>query len=514
MRKINDFGEKIGGAKKDLWAMFREMSETEQSEMAQKDKLWKRIKGTADISEEVVFWQNAMRRAVKPRGTSNPEGYVRFVLAFKKDVESCQTLEEIENFYKDQIYGYMEKLDAHHWRYISKDLADFFDGNKVLRYYGHPERIQSDYHAKERYHIMEVDNLESTKTKAGFQNKTKTADAVYLFHSKENLQDIMAKTGKLFILLKGKRNIGFYGVKEEAEKARERVKAKECQKSKERFLPPHLENIQRTGSDYRFFRMTDGNVLMARYGLRGGEFGNWATAKDRLGSVNMCYDAFEDLADCLGISYKDISLGGKLAIAFGARGRGNALAHFEPLKNVINMTRLRGAGSLAHEWGHALDWYVGNHYKLHGFMSDNVDSAPEYPRKLIRAFLQNQDGSETNFYKHSKAFDNLYSKDSNGYWSSRHEMFARAFACYVKDKLGEDKSDYLVGHAEYAKDGGVYAYPIGDERKRINESFDTFFADLIAKGLLTPKKEKKEKEDSNVIEIQFFEGERGQLRFC
>lgn len=48
-----------------------------------------------------------------------------------------------------------------------------------------------------------------------------------------------------------------------------------------------------------------------------------------------------------------------LAIAFGARGRGRANAHFELARNVINLTKMSGAGSLAHEWGHAFDFKVG-----------------------------------------------------------------------------------------------------------------------------------------------------------
>lgn len=72
----------------------------------------------------------------------------------------------------------------------------------------------------------------------------------------------------------------------------------------------------------------------------------------------MAFDSFADLAQALNLRPKDVSLGGELAVAFGARGtggRGAALAHFEPGRFVMNMTRLNGAGSLAHEWFHALD---------------------------------------------------------------------------------------------------------------------------------------------------------------
>jgi hypothetical protein len=75
-----------------------------------------------------------------------------------------------------------------------------------------------------------------------------------------------------------------------------------------------------------------------------------------------------DLADVLGIKPEDISLGGQLGLAIGARGTGNALAHYEPELKVINLTRAGGVGSLAHEWGHALDHSLTDFSK--GFMSD------------------------------------------------------------------------------------------------------------------------------------------------
>lgn len=62
----------------------------------------------------------------------------------------------------------------------------------------------------------------------------------------------------------------------------------------------------------------------------------------------------------------------RLGIAFGARGRGRALAHYESALHVINLTKLKGAGSLAHEWGHALDAYLGTHLdfgKINSFAS-------------------------------------------------------------------------------------------------------------------------------------------------
>ena len=66
---------------------------------------------------------------------------------------------------------------------------------------------------------------------------------------------------------------------------------------------------------------------------------------DRQTSLNMGFEALKDLASALKISDKDIAYQGTLAIAFGARGSGNAAAHYEPLRTVINLTKMHGAGS-------------------------------------------------------------------------------------------------------------------------------------------------------------------------
>lgn len=95
--------------------------------------------------------------------------------------------------------------------------------------------------------------------------------------------------------------------------------------------------------------------LMEEYGFRGVQFGKWI--KDDAGKFNVlaCGNALADLSDFLSIPRCAVSFYGKLGIAFGARGRGAASAHFEPTSNIINLTKFSGGGCLAHEWAHALD---------------------------------------------------------------------------------------------------------------------------------------------------------------
>jgi len=125
---------------------------------------------------------------------------------------------------------------------------------------------------------------------------------------------------------------------------------------------PWLDKIERLGKDRRDGKNVTPKMFQDTFGFRGGEFGNWNMGGDGQVALNHAYDALFDLADALNISPKAVSLNGGLAIAFGARGHGgkeSARAHYEPDKAVINLTKIRGAGSLAHEWFHALDNYLG-----------------------------------------------------------------------------------------------------------------------------------------------------------
>lgn len=121
-------------------------------------------------------------------------------------------------------------------------------------------------------------------------------------------------------------------------------------------------NRLRVGGDYRNEKDVTPEMFSEAFGFRGVEFGNWVkqgkNGKERQGLLNQAYDALHDLAKIIGIPPKAISLNGELGLGLGSRGRGgNAAAHYEPGNIVINLTKTQGAGALAHEWFHALDNY-------------------------------------------------------------------------------------------------------------------------------------------------------------
>lgn len=136
---------------------------------------------------------------------------------------------------------------------------------------------------------------------------------------------------------------------------------------------PLPEEVGRSGPDRRQGNVA-GKDFMDTFGFRGVEFGNWNNQAERQAVMNHAYDGLLDMAEVLGIPPRAISLNGDLALAFGARGQGlsGARAHYEPQRGVINLTKMQGAGALAHEWIHALDHYFG---RQAGTSSDKRDRA-------------------------------------------------------------------------------------------------------------------------------------------
>jgi len=121
---------------------------------------------------------------------------------------------------------------------------------------------------------------------------------------------------------------------------------------------PAPQEATRRGAPRRTGNVT-GDDFMATFALRGVEFGNWQNQAERQEVMNMAYDGLLDLADVLGVPPRALGMAGELGLAFGARGHGlaGARAHYEGDYGAINLTKMKGAGSLAHEFFHALDHY-------------------------------------------------------------------------------------------------------------------------------------------------------------
>jgi|GEM_PF-2790455 len=249
-------------------------------------------------------------------------------------------------------------------------------------------------------------------------------------------------------------------------------------------------NVPRVGEDYRRGKDVTPEKFSGAFGFRGVEFGNWVEGSRRQHDLNEAYDALMDLAGVIGVSPKALSLNGELGLAFGARGRSaSAAAHYEHARVVINLTKTKGAGALAHEWMHAIDNYFSRMAgDPKGYLSEAA--AGRLPQKFRKENLRGEvftafenvskaiKGSE--MAKRSLSLDALR---SSPYWAKEPEMAARAFEAYVIDKLKASggTNDYLANvlraeeWGERADRLHGYPYPTQDELPVLSKAFDTFF---------------------------------------
>lgn len=181
--------------------------------------------------------------------------------------------------------------------------------------------------------------------------------------------------------------------------------------------------------------------VMMNYKLKGIEFGRWVNTVERHDLFCSGVLALEDLSQLLG--YKNLGFDHNVGISFGGRGRGgNAKAHFEPDTLMINLTKNKGADSLAHEYGHALDYFLGMRLDVNRYTpalsggrivgtGDYIGSKGPYRRqmgKIIRAILSTQ------------SYTTWHENTGNPEYSCNHtEMFARCFEQWVASALYEKR---------------------------------------------------------------------------
>lgn len=286
-----------------------------------------------------------------------------------------------------------------------------------------------------------------------------------------------------------------------------------------------LTNEPRIGIERR-----NGNVTPEQFsdafGFRGVQFGNYVEGARRQTELNDAYDSLVDMAELLNVPPKALSLNGELGLAFGARGKGGAKAHYEPRQVVINLTKGNGAGSLAHEWFHALDNYFGT-YDVHGeasgkhsseFITDRKRPRYEFSHGKrqeiihpVRQEVHDAFKSAVDKVTHSGMMERaalLDSGRSKAYWTTKLEMSARAFERYLLDKAQSKgiTNDYLVNlrKADEHANPETYAYPTeaelnGGVRQAFDHLFQTLKTKPTAKGIAFYSRKSTDIDKGNVI---------------
>lgn len=512
--KIDDFGVKIGGAKKDLSKartitneLLLNMNHRELLAFVKKDKIISKYDYTAmiesGISPAVALFIKKCRDAIPVQPVSSVAlqnnslidvciNYVNCVKEFDEFLRNVRSEADAFNLFHDLLVnrGYLTKSNTSNNYYFSDKSC-----NSGINTYKLFQTFLLNSHSFSRL------GREALKIDFGSKNKV-GAKKIYslYFNSYKNL----------YYVSKGRYVVSAgYASKDEASALVDSYNSKFGPSNRIKLVEPTLKSIERNGINVRNRVNIIGQDFLDVFKFNGGEFGNWLNTEDRQFALNYGFDAFLDLANILNIHTSSISFDGNLSIAFGSRGVPNAKAHYEPLRQVINLTKLHGAGSLGHEWFHSLDDYLSRRitststdllsnlpsgYILHSSLPNDVSSAfIELRNQLIykRTIINGTSiGMPSEYMKNAIYLDNHVSgKNGHGYWQSSPELLARAFSCYLQDKMNF-KSDYLEsGHDNdyYIDLHGADFRPFieGEERILANKAFDTFFDVLKRNNILS-----------------------------
>lgn len=519
---INDFGEKIGGARKDVWQRYAEdMREVTRQDIIDKplSKIWpepnyqKLIEDGADPA--VVATVRAMRDEVpnKPRSGWKLGGWVKQVEVLHGLVTEMMSNPGIARSVMEKMDGnrVMESVTGRAELYQvvghDKSLKGVTMTNDFLNHYHGEENVTKWFitrQAKATAFSNMPRELAVGDSKQEAIDKFKAAIAAGKVDkpaSKQVRFEIGTYTdgpnaGKTVIYKKiGREKVpleSFDSVKE----ARAYLAENEDKlvEKLERFkqIPNHRKetNSPRVGADHRNGADVTPEQFQEAFGFRGVEFGNYVEQRRRQADLNRAYDALMDLAGVLNIPSRAMSLNGELGLAFGARGKGgkNApAAHYEHGRIVINLTKREGAGSLAHEWFHSMDNYFSRmRGRKNDYLTEDTGINRDGVRQEVIDAFRNvaRTINRTSLKQRSANLDRTRTKP---YWQTGLEMHARAFESYVIEKLKDANvsNDYLANivSQEYwdaaAKLGlekdNSYPYPEAAEIPAIREAFDNLF---------------------------------------
>lgn len=366
-----DVGQKIGGAKKDLVKLrdfFRQhhddetLDTLENNDTASAIELITKEELFGDFSYEsqkeqgveasiAKFKYLMIRRINNVPGDSQRErqGYLKASRVLKEQMTSLKTRDQLQAFIVRIGDLFTDEYHANTREQMEEQLVRFSELHMSMDK-NHPnlQKVEKEIHKINRY-LEGADNAvpmsmlgESFKLLFTKQSSLKsTLNSIHGSTWEEILQD-----------------------KKESGKGKNKRKEKW-----KRYMP---ERPDRVGGQEVKFELPE--EMVKAFNLKALQFGHYVEDTKAIEHICRSSEAMFDLADVLNVSPEFLSLDGELSLAFGARGSGKALGHYEPLYRIINFTKKKGTlGILAHEWMHALDHYLAiRHSDKHlSYLSDN-----------------------------------------------------------------------------------------------------------------------------------------------
>lgn len=535
--KIDDFGEKIGGARKDVWTSFKDqLTDVSDDEIVSQplSKVWPQPDYQAMLDGGADPWTVAFMRSARDEIPTKP----RQSWKVKRWAEEVKMLRDVTS----RLVG--GSIDAQAARQLlaqaaskKPGLADIVGRIELYEAVGHEQSLAGVSLSSGRYSVHKgitynppkvFWSVDKRAAATAFSNWPRTlADgetreqAIENFKAKYNSIEVQPKASRevtfdiysrrdkdgYWIGKKMGRNPVFLKGPFDDVKAARAYKAdhqdqliRALEKVKEVPAERRDTNEPRVGEDMRAGRDATPQMFAEAFGFRGVEFGNYVEQKKRQQDLNDAYDALMDMAAIIGVPPRAISLNGELGLAFGARGtggKGAAAAHYERDFIAINLTKREGAGALGHEWWHALDNYFsrmrgkGGDYVTEALDTSLAARGSEFVantavrKEMVQAFGAVVKAINSTAMKARSA--KMDDRRSKAYWTTGREMAARAFESYLISKLQDQgaSNDYLANVVDQdtwnaAASMGFelddsYPYPTAGEIPAIRAGFDHFF---------------------------------------
>lgn len=487
--KINDFGQKIGGARKDLYAEAREWAATVAAIDADKlaaaglSKLVKRpnlermaTTGAITRSNAAAAW-TIWRTIGRAPSWCSMTWATRTAAALSKIADIVTTNPDT---IPDEITARADYrvIMATEWPAVPFSFGKYqisqyesgtlriCDGHYLL---GNGSTDPADI-AAQLSQMVEADNAKAAAKRAnGPRLSVYRNRAGLYFVAPDDKAEIVIKTFETY------------------EAAREYItnnRAEALEKYAALRTFPALRrdwNRPRVGQDWRGGVDTTPETFAAALPFRGVEFGNWVNQTERAALLNSAFDGFHDLANVLNIAPAAVTLSGSLAFAFGARGHSKAAAHYEPARVVINLTKKNGAGCMAHEWFHAVDNYAAGG-GVHNYATEG--SSNPAAAAILQAI------KKTDYFTRSR---NLANYLDAPYWVEGCELTARAFEGVIMTLLPYNGivSDFLANVTSFdeftaqdvAHRSEFYPYPTADEAAALLPLYLDFLRSVFGEGV-------------------------------
>jgi hypothetical protein len=525
-----DVGEKLGGARKDMWADFQRDADANTVAGLWPRPDWKKLieetspqlAATLYVIRETMIEHQKRSGAFKVGRAYDEETADlrrRYILGMRGALEYEAFESSIEGYARTAFaYAYVLATDGKDVTSFTDEVDEVFEqrADKIIAASGLVPRRRGMGYLRQgtasAIQALENDRREAERSLYEAYRSDGLSYGEYNKLQKVKQQQHQRKVRALDLMDDVERVLanGWPDVAPKKKRGRSLLIPRRpvLKQAEIRRIGPERPREIRTGEDVE-------KVFLTTFNIRGVEFGNYVPDNgERQLNANLAYHALLDLADVLGVEPHVVGRGrsgGGLGIGIGSRGKGaiTGAAHYEPWSVVINLTRMMGDGSLAHEMGHKFDHGLSGYVfdreaiqeaKRAGadksdlqkliFPSERWTARPDRSpiletSDLNASFVAVMDAMMVEDITAERIKWTRYRQEAGkclgrgrfgkSYWTAPCEMFARAFEAYVYDWLKERgrRNDYLahgVGAEQFA-DASKYRgnpYPTGEERTRIN----------------------------------------------